>query len=116
MPEHGTRGMRPIAEVGELPQSKQNGSLSTRITKNENTGDIEQQSQFNVTPPNVSLPKAGCAVRGVCEVFNASPFTGCANILISVKVTLCLDRFQTNLTLSYNSLFFRPEETEGIWL
>jgi len=32
MPEHGTKGMGPTAEVGESPQSKQHGSTSTRIS------------------------------------------------------------------------------------
>lgn len=71
MPEHGIRGMRPIVVAGVLPQFKQYGSTSTRSIQNENAGGSDAQSQFFVTPPTMSRPKAG----GVGEIFNAAPFT-----------------------------------------
>lgn len=103
MSESRTRGMGPIAEAGELPQSKQYGTTSARSTNNETSSDNNEQSQFYVAPPKVSLPKSGGIVSGVGEKFNANPFTGTANVSIPVKVTPGRGGFQPDLTLSYSS-------------
>ena len=53
--------MEYFAEAGELPRLKQCWATSTRGTKNENTSDSDNQSQFYVTAPTMFLPKAGGA-------------------------------------------------------
>ena len=103
MPKYETSGVGPIAEAGELPQSKQYGSTSTRSSQNEKAGNSDEQSQFFVTPPSLSLPKAGGVVRGIGEKFNANPFTGTANVSIPVTVTPGRGGVQPDLTLSYAS-------------
>ncbi len=113
MPGHRSRGMGPNVEAGVSPQSRQYGALSTYSTANENTCGGELQPQFYITSPNVLLPKACCSV---CKIFNANPFIGGANTFIPVKITPCREGFQTNLSLSYNSLSIGPHETKGIWL
>lgn len=46
MPDHGTRGMWPIAEAGESPQSKLYGLISSRSFQNERISDEQSLCHF----------------------------------------------------------------------
>ena len=55
MPEHGTRGMGPIAEAGELPQPKLYGATSARSKTNIYIRRNDSESKFSIS--SFLLPK-----------------------------------------------------------
>jgi RHS repeat-associated protein len=55
------------------------------------------------TPPAISLPKGGGAVRGIGEKFTANPVTGTGSFSIPVHVSQSRAGFAPQLSLSYDS-------------
>ena len=99
MPEWGIREMEYFAEAGELPQLEQHEATSTRSTKNENTSDSDNQSQFYVTVRFNSLIKSGAFVRGVDVKISARLITDNVYISIPIYVTSSWAYYQPDLTV-----------------
>src|SRR6059058_1657296 len=55
------------------------------------------------TPPAISLPKGGGAVRGIGEKFTANPVTGTGSFSIPIYVSQSRASFAPQLSLSYDS-------------
>ena len=61
----------------------------------------EEKTQFS--PPNVSLPKGGGAIRGIGEKFAANPVTGTGSMSVPIAVSPGRSGFGPQLSLSYDS-------------
>ena len=55
------------------------------------------------TPPQVSLPKGGGAVRGIGEKFAANPVTGTGSLTVPIATSPGRSAFGPQLSLSYDS-------------
>ena len=99
MPENGTRGIRPIAEVKKSPQFKQYGSTSTRSIKNENTSDSDNQSQLYLTMGFNLLLKNSELVRDVDVKINAKLIKDNVYTPIQIYVTSVWGYYQPDLTI-----------------
>jgi len=64
---------------------------------------LADDTSFRISPPSISLPKGGGAIRGVGEKFAASPVTGSAGFSVSLPVSLGRGGFGPKLELSYDS-------------
>lgn len=56
-----------------------------------------------VTPPVISLPKGGGAIRGISEKFTANPFSGTGSLAVPVYTSPARSSFGPELSLSYDS-------------
>ena len=61
------------------------------------------QSSFLNTPPSISLPKGGGAIRDLGEKFTANPVTGTSSISVPIYVSPGRSGFSPQLNLSYDS-------------
>src|SRR5215207_1580732 len=55
------------------------------------------------TPPAISLPKGGGAVRGIGEKFTANPVTGTGSLSVPIYTSPGRSGFGPQLSLSYDS-------------
>src|SRR3984885_13824624 len=55
------------------------------------------------TPPHVSLPKGGGAIRGIGEKFAANPVTGTGSLTVPIATSPGRSGFGLQLSLSYDS-------------
>src|SRR5215472_9525764 len=55
------------------------------------------------TPPQISLPKGGGAIRGIGEKFAANPVTGTGSLSVPIYVTPGRSGFSPQLSLGYDS-------------
>src|SRR5438552_14194159 len=55
------------------------------------------------TPPSISLPKGGGAIRGMGEKFSANPVTGTASLSVPLAISPGRSTFGPQLSLSYDS-------------
>ena len=76
------------------------------------TGDQQQNqdarigsdtNQSQVTPPSISLPKGGGAIRGIGEKFAANPVTGTGSMTVPIATSPGRSGFGPDLSLSYDS-------------
>jgi RHS repeat-associated protein len=58
---------------------------------------------FAVSPPTVSLPKGGGAIRGIGEKFAANPVTGTGSMTVPIATSPGRSGFGPQLSLSYDS-------------
>lgn len=63
----------------------------------------EQKESFRVTPPPISLPKGGGAIRGIGEKFSANPVTGTGSMSVPIALSPGRGGFGPQLALSYDS-------------
>ena len=56
-----------------------------------------------VTPPSITLPKGGGAIRGIGEKFAANPVTGTGTISVPIATSPGRSGFGPQLSLSYDS-------------
>src|SRR6476469_8112057 len=56
-----------------------------------------------VTPPTISLPKGGGAIRGIGEKFSANPVTGTGSMSVPIATSPGRSSFGPQLSLSYDS-------------
>src|SRR5208337_2137150 len=59
--------------------------------------------QFQVTPPQLNLPKGGGAIRGIGEKFAANPVTGTGSLSVPIATSPGRSGFGPQLSLSYDS-------------
>jgi RHS repeat-associated protein len=73
-------------------------------TKGSDNGSKEApQSSFQITPPAISLPKGGGAIRGIGEKFSANPVTGTGSMSLPIPTSPGRSGFGPQLSLSYDS-------------
>jgi hypothetical protein len=61
------------------------------------------EKSFGVTPPSLSLPKGGGAIKGIGEKFAANPVTGTGSMTIPIATSPGRAGFGPQLSLSYDS-------------
>jgi virulence plasmid B protein len=64
---------------------------------------LADDTSFRISPPSISLPKGGGAIRGVGEKFAANPVTGSAGFSVPLPVSPGRGGFGPKLELSYDS-------------
>src|SRR5574341_1962822 len=62
-----------------------------------------ESAQPNMSPPSVTLPKGGGAIRGIGEKFAANPVTGTGSLTVPLGVSPGRSGFSPQLSLSYDS-------------
>lgn len=65
--------------------------------------DENSQASQTITPPSISLPKGGGAIRGIGEKFSANPVTGTGNMSVPIATSPGRSGFGPQLSLSYDS-------------
>src|SRR2546425_2041 len=65
------------------------------------TGKGEAQNTFS--PPQISLPKGGGAIRGIGEKFAANPVTGTGSMTVPIFTSPGRSGFSPQLSLAYDS-------------
>ena len=65
--------------------------------------DKKSDGTQTVTPPSISLPKGGGAIRGIGEKFAANPVTGTGNMSVPIATSPGRSGFGPQLSLSYDS-------------
>lgn len=63
----------------------------------------QKESNSESSPPSISLPKGGGAIRGIGEKFAANPVTGTGSMSVPIYVTPGRSEFSPQLSLSYDS-------------
>src|SRR5436309_6673212 len=63
----------------------------------------QRAEQTPFTPPAISLPKGGGAIRGIGEKFAANPVTGTGSMSVPLAVSPGRSGFGPQLALSYDS-------------
>ena len=56
-----------------------------------------------ISPPTISLPKGGGAIRGIGEKFSANPVTGTGSMSVPISASPGRAGFGPQLALSYDS-------------
>jgi RHS repeat-associated protein len=69
----------------------------------DNNQQAEQDKSFFSSPPTVSLPKGGGAIKGMGEKFAANPVTGTGSMSIPIATSPGRSGFGPQLSLSYDS-------------
>src|SRR6188474_124776 len=69
----------------------------------ESAPDDKSGPSFLTTPPAVSLPKGGGAIRGMGEKFAANPVTGTGSMTVPIATSPGRSGFGPQLDLSYDS-------------
>jgi RHS repeat-associated protein len=62
-----------------------------------------ENRDFRISPPQISLPKGGGAVRGIGEKFAANPVTGTSSMTVPIATSPGRSGFGPQLSLSYDS-------------
>src|SRR5438045_8686992 len=62
-----------------------------------------KSASFLTTPPAVSLPKGGGAIRSIGEKFAANPVTGTGSMTVPIATSPGRSDFGPQLSLSYDS-------------
>jgi hypothetical protein len=74
--------------------------------KNSTTGTRQKSSTLESlvpTPPSISIPKGGGAIRGMGEKFDANPVTGTGSMSVPIALSQGRSGFGPQLSLSYDS-------------
>jgi RHS repeat-associated protein len=75
---------------------------SAATAEGRRAGDVSSPSA-SPTPPAVSLPKGGGAIRGIGETFAANPVTGTGGLSVPLAVSPGRSGFGPSLALAYDS-------------
>ncbi len=71
--------------------------------KEESKTEKNEKDEKQVSPPSISLPKGGGAIRGIGEKFAANPVTGTGSLSVPVATSPGRSGFGPQLSLSYDS-------------
>jgi hypothetical protein len=74
-----------------------------RGIKEKASGRSEGALPSNISPPSLSLPKGGGAIRGIAEKFAANPVTGTGSMSVPIPTSPGRSGFSPQLVLSYDS-------------
>jgi RHS repeat-associated protein len=66
-------------------------------------GTVQTQPDSAFTPPSITLPKGGGAIRGIGEKFTANPVTGTGSFTVPISASAGRSGFGPTLTLNYDS-------------
>jgi RHS repeat-associated protein len=72
-------------------------------TGTSNQDENNQSGSNQISPPTISLPKGGGAIRGIGEKFAANPVTGTGSMTVSIATSPGRSGFGPQLSLSYDS-------------
>src|SRR2546426_8430327 len=70
---------------------------------NKGEGEVTARDASFVSPPSLSLPKGGGAIRGIGEKFAANPVTGTGSLTVPIYTSPGRSGFGPQLSLSYDS-------------
>ena len=74
------------------------------VQKSAKAESIDMGKQKNmISPPSISLPKGGGAIRGIGEKFAANPVTGTGSMTVPIATSPGRSGFGPQLSLSYDS-------------
>jgi len=90
-----------MASSDSEPRPRSAAALEARSASNAAPAS-GSDSGFAVTPPALSLPKGGGAIRGIGEKFSANPVTGTGSMAVPSHVS-GRSGFGPQLSLSYDS-------------
>jgi RHS repeat-associated protein len=76
--------------------------LSTPNNKVDGSESSKEQNYFS-SPPSISLPKGGGAIKGMGDKFAANPVTGTGSMSVPISTTPGRSGFAPQLSLSYDS-------------
>lgn len=76
-----------------------NPSLDQKADSEQSTSE----DKMLVSPPSISLPKGGGAIRGVGEKFSVNPVTGTGSLNVPIAVSPGRSGFGPQLNLAYDS-------------
>lgn len=71
--------------------------------RNEGNNKEAASDKNRISPPSISLPKGGGAIRGIGEKFAANPVTGTGSMSIPIATSPGRSGFGPQLSLSYDS-------------
>ncbi|NMF61148.1 SpvB/TcaC N-terminal domain-containing protein [Pseudanabaena yagii] len=77
--------------------------MSNYNSKASTDGNKSSESSYFTTPPSISLPKGGGAIKGMGEKFTANPVTGTGSMSIPIATSPGRSGFAPQLSLSYDS-------------
>ena len=72
-------------------------------TRASSSSGTSPENSFLITPPSVTLPKGGGAIRGIGEKFAANPVTGTGSMSVPIATSPGRSGFGPQLSLSYDS-------------
>lgn len=81
----------------DQPQARTTSRATSQSTS------APSKDSFQVTPPSISLPKGGGAIRGIGEKFTANPVTGTGSMTVPIIASPGRGGFRPQLSLSYDS-------------
>ena len=78
---------------------------SPRPESNQSAGDAKDAgaAKGQISPPAISLPKGGGAIRGMGEKFAANPVTGTGSMSVPIATSPGRSGFGPQLSLTYDS-------------
>ena len=77
--------------------------MAVNETKSSNAQAGPQTQPSPFTPPQISLPKGGGAIRGIDEKFAANPVTGTGSLSVALALSPGRSGFGPKLSLEYDS-------------
>src|SRR5687767_1155232 len=80
-----------------------NGQQNGQADGNSNGASNNTGNASASTPPSISLPKGGGAIRGIGEKFSANPVTGTGSLSVPLPLSPGRSGFGPELQLSYDS-------------
>src|SRR5215217_6821572 len=89
-------------------QSSANPWRSPAGTQGSGGSEVDSNQRLSTSgtlssPPAISLPKGGGAIRGIGEKFSANPVTGTGSLSVPVSTSPGRSGFGPQLSLSYDS-------------
>jgi hypothetical protein len=79
------------------------GAEVAQAKKHEASTQSAPEKFFQISPPAISLPKGGGAIRGMGEKFAANPVTGTGSMAVPIATSPGSSGFGPQLSLSYDS-------------
>ena len=77
--------------------------MLANTTGTSNQDEKNKSGSSQISPPSVSLPKGGGAIRGIGEKFGANPVTGTGSMTVPIATSPGRSGFGPQLSLSYDS-------------
>src|SRR5439155_17523451 len=77
--------------------------MDERRVSNNRAEPATAEKTFQVSPPQLNLPKGGGAIRGIGEKFAANPVTGTGSLTVPIYASPGRSGFGPQLSLSYDS-------------
>ena len=77
--------------------------MVANTTGTKNKDETSDLGNNQISPPSISLPKGGGAIRGIGEKFAANPVTGTGSMTVPLATTPGRSGFSPQLSISYDS-------------